>query len=105
MPAPLQEYLLKIAIMIATLWIVVVIGWWLMREAGWLKANTGFNALDMRTWSLGFMLSDAAAFAFTFATASIWLDPAYCAAIAAVVAVSIVPVIASRLPTRARPER
>jgi hypothetical protein len=105
MPAPFQEYLLKLAVMAATLWIAVVVAWWIMREAGWLRADAGFNALDMRTWTLGFMLLDAAAFAFTFATASTWLDPAYCAAIAAVVAVSIVPIIASRVSARAKPER
>jgi hypothetical protein len=75
------------------------------RETGWLRAGSTFNPREMRTWTLGFMLIDAAAFAFAFATASMWLDPGYCAAIAAVVAVSVVPLAASGLAARAKPER
>ena len=92
-----QEYLFKLAVMTTTLWIVAAVAWWIMAKSGWLKAGSAFNALDMRTWTLRFMLIDAAAFAATFATASMWLDVVYCSAIAAIVAVAVVPMIASRL--------
>ena len=60
-------FLARSAVMIPTIILVSAFAWWLTHKLGVAKTDMEFDARDMRTWPLGFAMSEAMIFGVTFA--------------------------------------
>ena len=73
MPDFLAEFLLRLGVMLLVILIVVAAIWFALKTRGGVKQGVPIDPADMRTWSLGFALADAAVFALIYALVSAWI--------------------------------
>jgi len=101
MPDLLAQFLLRLGVMLPVILLVVASIWLLLKRRGVVKQGVPVDPADMRTWSLGFALADAAVFALIYALVSAWIGQGdWSAAVAggtsAVVALGVFPRLAAR---------
>jgi hypothetical protein len=103
MPDYLVQFLSRLAVMLPVILVLVVVLWMLFNRRRLATSAPAFNPSDMRTWSLRFALLDGTVFAVIFALLSTWLaDSRFSAGVAgglaALVAMGVMPWLASRYP-------
>jgi hydrogenase/urease accessory protein HupE len=101
MPDFLAEFLLRLGVMLPVILIVVAAIWFALKTRGGVKQGVPIDPADMRTWSLGFALADAAVFALIYALVSAWIgqgdwSAAVAGGVSAVVALGVFPRLAAR---------
>jgi hypothetical protein len=103
MPDFLVQFLGRLAVMLPVVLLLVAVLWLIFNRRRLVADAPSFNPSNMRTWSLRFALFDGAAFAVTFALLSTWTaDSQFSAGVAgglaAIVAMGVVPWLATRCP-------
>lgn len=101
MPDLAYQFLIRLSVMLPTVLITAALIWALFRRFGGAAVPTALNPRDMRSWPLGYVLADAAAFAVVFALVVVGLgegewSPAIAGGIAAVIAVGLGPYFVAR---------
>ncbi len=101
---PLQ-FAARLAVMLPVIMLVVAFAWLAMRRFGRITPDAPFNIADMRTWPLGFALTDAAIYAVVFAAISALMSgndmsAAVAAGVSAIVAIGLAPKLMQRLSHR-----
>jgi hypothetical protein len=99
----LVQFLSRLAVMLPVVLLLAAALWLIFNRRRLAASARAFSPSDMRTWSLRFALLDGAVFAVTFALLSTLLaDSQFSAgvagALAAVVAVGVMPWLATRYP-------
>jgi hypothetical protein len=94
----LFQFASRLAVMLPAILFVSWVTWHLLNRFGALTPDAPFNASDTRTWPLGFMLIEAAAFAVIFAAVLAVMEGSdYGVGIASGLSVLIVLVIGPRI--------
>jgi hypothetical protein len=101
MPDFLAQFLLRLGVMLPVILLVVASIWLLLNKRGVVKQGVPVDPADMRTWSLGFALADAAVFALIYALVSAWIgegdsSAAVAGGASAVIALGVFPRLAAR---------
>ena len=98
----LYEFAIRAAVMLPVIVVMAALAWVALKRFGAMTPGAPFNAADMRTWPLGFALTDAAIFGIVFAGIAAWMGEgewtgAVGAGVAALVAIGLAPRLAERV--------
>jgi hypothetical protein len=87
--------LTRCVVIVPLLMIVTAATWATLRKFGLMRLSEPFNAGDMRTWTLGYAMGDAAIFGFAFLAIASILGEGQLAA--AFIAIGAAPLFLARL--------
>lgn len=100
MPDFIYEFAIRFAVMLPALVLLAALTWSVLEQFGFL-INGAFNAADMRTWPLGFIIADAVLFAAILAAAYVAfgdnpLSAGVAGGLAALIGFGLMPRLAAR---------